>query len=59
MQDEDFSEEMSDPDYLRSVLSSLPNVDPDSEAVKNAIGQATQQNSSKSGNGFIFYYTNY
>ncbi|XP_028391060.1 26S proteasome non-ATPase regulatory subunit 4-like [Dendronephthya gigantea] len=44
---QDFSEEMADPDFLHSVLGSLPNVDPDSEAVKAAIGQATQQRDSK------------
>lgn len=47
---QDFSEEMADPEFLRNVLGSLPNVDPDSEAVKAAIGQTTQQSSSKSGN---------
>ena len=41
---------MADPEFLRNVLGSLPNVDPDSEAVKAAIGQTTQQSSSKSGN---------
>ena len=50
---------MADPEFLHSVLSSLPNVDPDSEAVKAAIGQATQQNSSKSGNDIVFYHMNY
>lgn len=44
---------MADPVYLHSVMSSLPNVDPDSDAVKAAIGQATQKNSGKSGNSFM------
>lgn len=46
---QDFSEEMADPEFLHSVLGSLPNVDPNSEAVRAAIGQATQQSSNKTG----------
>ena len=36
---------MADPEFLHSVLSSLPDVDADSEAVREAIGQLTQQQS--------------
>ena len=35
---EDYSEVMSDPEFLQSVLQNLPGVDPQSEAVKNAVG---------------------
>jgi hypothetical protein len=46
---------MADPAFLQSVLGSLPNVDPDSEAVRAAIGQASQQTSNKSGNDIKFH----
>merc|ERR1712200_280460 len=36
--DEDYSEVMNDPAFLQSVLQNLPGVDPQSEAVKNAMG---------------------
>jgi len=35
---EDYSEVMNDPAFLQSVLQNLPGVDPQSEAVKNAMG---------------------
>ena len=40
--EEDFSEMAQDPEFLQSVLESLPGVDPSSEAVRNAMGQLTQ-----------------
>ena len=40
---------MADPEFLHSVLSSLPDVDADSEAVRAAIGQITQQHSENKG----------
>jgi len=36
--DQDYSEVMNDPDFLQSVLQNLPGVDPQSEAVRNAMG---------------------
>ncbi|XP_070540131.1 26S proteasome non-ATPase regulatory subunit 4-like [Ptychodera flava] len=41
--DDDYSEVMSDPAFLQSVLENLPGVDPSSEAIKNAMGTLTQQ----------------
>merc|ERR1711939_636632 len=38
--DEDYSEVMNDPAFLQSVLQNLPGVDPQSEAVRNAVGAA-------------------
>jgi len=35
---DDYSEVMNDPAFLQSVLQNLPGVDPQSEAVKNAMG---------------------
>jgi len=32
---------MNDPEFLQSVLESLPGVDPQSEEVRNAMGQLT------------------
>ena len=40
---------MADPEFLHSVLSSLPHVDADSEAVRAAISQITQQHSENKG----------
>ncbi|VEN46270.1 unnamed protein product [Callosobruchus maculatus] len=36
--DEDYSEVMNDPAFLQSVLENLPGVDPQSEAIKQAVG---------------------
>ncbi|XP_050296702.1 26S proteasome non-ATPase regulatory subunit 4 [Anthonomus grandis grandis] len=36
--DEDYSAVMNDPTFLQSVLESLPGVDPQSEAVRQAVG---------------------
>merc|ERR1719347_1510162 len=36
--DQDYSEVMNDPAFLQSVLQNLPGVDPDSEAVRAAMG---------------------
>jgi len=35
---EDYSEVMNDPEFLQSVLQNLPGVDPDSQAVRDAMG---------------------
>ncbi|XP_030842176.1 26S proteasome non-ATPase regulatory subunit 4 [Strongylocentrotus purpuratus] len=40
--DDDFSEVMNDPEFLQSVLSTLPGVDPTSEDVQRAMGNLTQ-----------------
>lgn len=35
---EDYTQEMNDPNFLKSVLENLPGVDPQSDAVKQAVG---------------------
>jgi len=35
---------MNDPAFLQSVLESLPGVDPQSEEIRNAMGQLTGRN---------------
>lgn len=45
-EDEDFSEVISDPEFLQSVLEGLPGVDPQSEAIRNAMGTLTQNRGS-------------
>ena len=40
---EDYSEVMNDPAFLQSVLENLPGVDPQSEAVRTAMGAITGQ----------------
>jgi len=39
--DQDFSDVMNDPAFLRSVLEGLPGVDPQSAAIRSAVGQLT------------------
>merc|ERR1711876_169791 len=36
--EDDYSEAMNDPAFLQSVLESLPGVDPQSDAVRQAVG---------------------
>ena len=38
---EDYSEAMSDPRFLQNVLENLPGVDPQSAAVRSAVGAAS------------------
>lgn len=40
--DEDYSEVMNDPAFLQSVLENLPGVDPQSEAVRQAVGSLSK-----------------
>jgi len=40
---EDYSEVINDPAFLQSVLQNLPGVDPQSEAVKNAVGAMKEE----------------
>ena len=37
---------ISDPEFLQSVLEGLPGVDPQSEAIRNAMGTLTQNRGS-------------
>ncbi|CAG9764625.1 unnamed protein product [Ceutorhynchus assimilis] len=41
--DEDYSTVMNDPTFLQSVLESLPGVDPQSEAVRQAVGNLKEK----------------
>jgi len=45
--DEDYSEVINDPAFLQSVLEGLPGVDPQSEAIRNAMGALTQTDQDK------------
>lgn len=36
--DEDYNEVITDPTFLQSVLENLPGVDPQSEAIRDAVG---------------------
>ncbi|XP_073997119.1 regulatory particle non-ATPase 10 [Rhodnius prolixus] len=42
--EEDYTEVMNDPAFLQSVLENLPGVDPQSEAVRQAVDKAHQDN---------------
>ncbi|KAK9496887.1 hypothetical protein O3M35_006748 [Rhynocoris fuscipes] len=48
--EEDYSEVMNDPSFLQSVLENLPGVDPQSEAVRQAVDRAQQDKDSTSAN---------
>lgn len=48
MDDEDIREVISDPAFLRSVLEGLPGVDPQSDAVKEAVDQLASSKSQDS-----------
>ena len=48
-QDEDYSEVINDPAFLQSVLEGLPGVDPQSEAIRQAMGQLTQKDAAEKG----------
>merc|ERR1719222_407898 len=41
--EQDYSEVMNDPEFLQSVLQNLPGVDPDSEAVRAAMGAMKEE----------------
>lgn len=43
----DYSEVMSDPMFLQSVLENLPGVDPQSEAVRQAVDSLTSDKKEK------------
>ena len=42
---------MNDPEFLQHLVSSLPGVNPDSEAIRNALGSLTQQSDDKNEEG--------
>jgi len=45
--EDDYSEAMNDPAFLQSVLESLPGVDPQSDAVRQAVGAMSKSSSNK------------
>ncbi|XP_051261910.1 26S proteasome non-ATPase regulatory subunit 4 isoform X1 [Dicentrarchus labrax] len=45
--DEEDYDVMQDPDFLQSVLENLPGVDPNNEAIRNAMGSLASQTGSK------------
>ncbi|XP_066991560.1 26S proteasome non-ATPase regulatory subunit 4 isoform X2 [Anabrus simplex] len=45
--DEDYSEVMNDPEFLQSVLENLPGVDPQSEAIRQAVGNLSKDKDKK------------
>ena len=46
-EEEDYSEVINDPAFLQSVLENLPGVDPQSEAIRQAMGSLTQKDDDK------------
>lgn len=42
----DVDEVISDPDFLQSVLENLPGVDPQSEAIRDAVGSLNKDKKS-------------
>lgn len=47
VQDEEDYDVMQDSDFLQSVLENLPGVDPNNEAIRNAMGSLASQTGSK------------
>lgn len=47
MEVEDYTEVMNDPEFLQSVLENLPGVDPQSEAVRQAVGSLNKKDEKK------------
>lgn len=45
--DEDYSEVMNDQEFLQQVLENLPGVDPNSEAIRNAMSTLTKDTAKK------------
>ena len=46
-EDEDYAKAMNDPDFLQRVISSLPGVDPNSDAVRSAFDNLTKDDKDK------------
>lgn len=47
LQEEDDYDVMQDPEFLQSVLENLPGVDPNNEAIRNAMGSLASQSGNK------------
>lgn len=41
-EDEDYEKAMNDPEFLQRVISSLPGVDPNSDAIRSAVDNLTK-----------------
>ncbi|XP_061574361.1 26S proteasome non-ATPase regulatory subunit 4-like [Cololabis saira] len=50
VKDEEDYDVMQDPEFLQSVLENLPGVDPNNEAIRNAMGSLSSQGGSKPNN---------
>jgi 26S proteasome regulatory subunit N10 len=46
-EDEDYAKAMNDPEFLQRVISSLPGVDPNSDAVRSAFDNLTKEQKDK------------
>jgi 26S proteasome regulatory subunit N10 len=44
-EDDDYAKAMNDPEFLQRVISSLPGVDPNSDAIRSAVDNLTKDNS--------------
>lgn len=47
IQEEEDYDVMQDPEFLQSVLENLPGVDPNNEAIRNAMGSLASQSGNK------------
>lgn len=47
IQEEEDYDVMQDPEFLQSILENLPGVDPNNEAIRNAMGSLASQTGSK------------
>ena len=45
--EEDYSEVMNDQEFLQNVLENLPGVDPNSDAIRNAMSTLTKDSGKK------------
>lgn len=43
-EDDDYAKAMNDPEFLQRVISSLPGVDPNSDAIRSAVDNLTKEN---------------
>ena len=48
--DEDMDEVITDPAFLQSVLENLPGVDPQSEAIRDAVGSLNKEKKNEKDN---------
>ena len=46
-ENDDYAKAMNDPEFLQRVISSLPGVDPNSDAIRSAVDNLTKDNNNK------------